>query len=92
MIRDVIKKITEGFSLNQKSDLRKELTSSRGKFLNIKSDGSWTIDELEKKVSSSFKVDDILDYYGWRYNVKTSISVAFKDIEKGIFDFEEVGR
>ena len=84
--------LNEGkFKFKNKTFLNQTINKNKGKFLTWSDDGEWEFtDELADV--NSIAVQDVLDYYGWRYNVKTSISVALKDLEKGAFEKDEVGR
>ncbi len=89
--------ITEvkALTIYDKVTLRKTLLKEKSGWLSIdKETGRWEVEDKEPK--DNFKevhsVQDIRNYYGWRYNVATSITVAFKDLEAGRWDQSEVGR
>lgn len=98
--RDIIADLTQRMKvfeaktpLRWKTELRKTIAKEDGYLVvNNDKDGSWEISKTEPKSGEYYKLQDLRDYYGYNYNVKTSISVAMKDIDKGKFDQSEVGR
>ena len=89
----------KGFVLYDKTTLRKTLQKNKGGYLVINpEDGRWEVDLRSYDPGSSksgflyYSISDLRDYFGWRYNIGTSITHAIKDIEKGSFDMSEVGR
>ena len=92
-IEDILGKrpMTEkAFKFYDKVGLSKTLPKERGRYLVWDDEGKWTIQDKASD-DNSMKVDDILDYYSWDYNLRTSIKVALTDIEKGKYETGETG-
>jgi hypothetical protein len=91
-IKDMLGKrpMTESsFKFYDKVGLSKTLPKERGRYLVWDNEGKWDIQDKEQK-DNCIKVDDVLDYYSWDYNLRTSIKVALTDIEKGKYETGEV--
>ena len=82
--------------LKDKVGLRKSLQKNKTDYLVVDIEsGEWdTIKDKpkEEKGKNIYSIQNIRDYYGWRYNVPTSISVSIKHIERDTWDKNEVGR
>jgi len=79
----------KAFKFYDKVGLSKTLPKERGKYFVWDDEGKWAIQD-KASTDNSMKVDDILDYYSWDYNLRTSIKVALTDIEKGKYETGEV--